>query len=235
MLLALTRPSRSADLAKLDLRFRWFTPEGVAFQEAGLAKQSRAGKPRAEFFFTAFIDYVLYPRATLQVYEGRIEAFHTGGDLEQSRLFLAMIKPHEPVSSSTSTLARWLKTLLRKAGIDTGNFKAHSVRGAAPLAAANAGVTTSDILQATDWGLESVFTRFYYKPLRSGTFGAAVLSKGGTNSLQTTTVDTEMEPSEIYYYRMAQPTEWVLAILDYKRKVRSNISTSHPTLPIRYI
>ena len=54
MLLALTRPSRSADLVKLDLRFRRYSPEGVTFQEAGLAKQSRAGKPRAEFFFPAF-------------------------------------------------------------------------------------------------------------------------------------------------------------------------------------
>ena len=35
-----------------------------------------------------------------------------------------------------------------------------------------------------------------------------------------------------YNYRMAQPTEWVPAILDYMKKVRSNISTSHPyTLP----
>ena len=50
MLIALSRPSRSTDLAKLELRFRRVTPEGVVFQEAGLAEQSRAGKPRAEFF-----------------------------------------------------------------------------------------------------------------------------------------------------------------------------------------
>ena len=31
MLLALTRPSRSADLAGLDLRFRRYLPEGVSF------------------------------------------------------------------------------------------------------------------------------------------------------------------------------------------------------------
>ena len=53
-LLALTRPSRSADLAKLDLTFRRITPERVAFQLAGLAKQSKARKPRAEFFFSCF-------------------------------------------------------------------------------------------------------------------------------------------------------------------------------------
>lgn len=38
----------------LDLRYRRYTPEGVVFQEAVLAKQSKQGKPRAEFFFLAF-------------------------------------------------------------------------------------------------------------------------------------------------------------------------------------
>ena len=31
-----------------------------------------------------------------------------------------------------------------------------------------------------------------------------------------------------YNYRMAQPTNWVPAILDYMKKAKSNISTSHP-------
>ena len=162
------------------------------FQEAGLAKQSRSGKPRAEFFFPAFTDRVLCPRATLQIYERRTESLRGA---EHTRLFLAVVKPHKPVSPST--LARWLKTLLEKAGIDTGIFKAHSGQGAAASAAANAGVTTSDILRTADWSSESVFTKFYYKPVRSGTFGVAVLSKGGSNTLQTTTVDMETEPSEI--------------------------------------
>ena len=71
------------------------------------------------------------------------------------------------------------------------------MRGAAASAAASAGVTTVDILQAADWSSESVFTKFYYKPVRSNAFGAAVLSKGGSTTLQTTTVDMETELSEI--------------------------------------
>ena len=195
MLLALTRPSRSADLAKLDLRFRRITPEGVVFQEAGLAKQSRSGRTRAEFFFPGFEDPLLCPKATLKVYEGRTECFRKQGETEHTRLFLAVVKPHKPVCSST--LARWLKSLLEKAGIDTGIFKAHSVRGAATSAAANAGVTMADILKAADWSSETVFSKFYYKPVRSGAFGSAVLSKKQPKELQTTTVDMETEPSEI--------------------------------------
>ena len=41
MLLALTRPSRSADLSSLSLARRRFSPEGVTFLPATLAKQSR--------------------------------------------------------------------------------------------------------------------------------------------------------------------------------------------------
>ena len=33
---------------------------------------------------------------------------------------------------------------------------------------------------------------------------------------------------------MAQPTQWVPAILDYTRKAKSNISTSHP-IPTHYV
>ena len=63
-----------------------------------------------------------------------------------------------------STIARWLKSVLAKAGIDINVFKAHSVRGASTSAAASAGVTTNDILNAADWSSESVFQKFYYKP-----------------------------------------------------------------------
>ena len=70
MLLALTRPSRSADLSQLDLRFRHYLPEGVTFQPTKLAKQSRQLKPIAEFFFPVFTqNKLLCPVSTLLVYE----------------------------------------------------------------------------------------------------------------------------------------------------------------------
>ena len=64
-------------------------------------------------------------------------------------------------------------------------------------AAANAGIAMDDILKAADWSSEKVFSKFYYKPVRSGAFGSAVLSKKQPKLLQTTTVDMETEPSEI--------------------------------------
>ena len=114
MLMALTRPSRSADLSQLNLRFRRYLPEGVTFKPTKLAKQSRQGKTLQEFFFPSFpLNKLLCPVDTLKAYEER-----TKGNRGDDRLFL--IKPHKPVCSST--IARWLRTTLTHAGINTDVF-----------------------------------------------------------------------------------------------------------------
>ena len=183
MLLALTRPSRSADLSHLDLRFRKYLPEGVSFQPTKLTKQSRQSKPVAEFFFPAFTaNPLLCPVTTLRAYEGRTEEFRR--EEGSSPLFLTTIRPHNVASSST--IARWLRSILEKAGIDTSIFKAHSVRGAAVTAASNAGVKTCDILNAADWSSPSVFQRFYYKPSKQTGFDRAVLDPGSTGNTTNT-------------------------------------------------
>ena len=106
MLLALTRPSRSMDLTNLDIRFRHYSPEGVTFQSAKLAKQSRQTKPVRDFFFPKFEqNKKLCPVLTLQEYEKRTTDKRSPNGSTQ--LLIAMIRPHKPVSSST--VARWLK------------------------------------------------------------------------------------------------------------------------------
>ena len=176
MLLALTRPSRSADLSSLSLARRRFCPEGVTFLPATLAKQSRQGKPLVEFFFPCFShDENLCPVRTLRQYETVTSSLRSE---DQQGLFLAIVKPHKQVSSCT--IARWLKCVLGDAGIDINMFTAHSVRGASSSAAAMAGVTTHDILKAADWSTDSVFRRFYYRPMHSSIFGDAVLSSGNS-------------------------------------------------------
>ena len=153
------------------MRSSIYKPEGVTFRPNSLAKQSRQGNPIMEFFFPSVPhDPGLCPVVTLKAYEDRTVPYR-GGEL---RLFLALIKPYKAVTSST--IARWFKSLLEAVGIDTSVFSAHSVRGASPSAAANLGITTSDILKAADWSSESVFQRFYYKPTEDPSLGRAVLS-----------------------------------------------------------
>ena len=177
MLLALTRPSRSVDLANLSLDYRKYSPEGVTFMPTKLAKQSKQSKPITNFFFPVFPgNKLLCPVSALRAYEDKTKSRR--GDHNKSQLFIALIKPYNPISSST--VARWIKTVLTKSGINTDIFKAHSVRSAAVSSAANAGITTNDILKAADWSSESVFQKFYYKPEANSTFGTAVLSKLST-------------------------------------------------------
>lgn len=171
MLLALTRPSRSADLVSLDISRRSFTPLGVTFHPTSLAKQSRQGKQIKDFFFPVFDENkAVCPVETLRAYEERTKPIRG----TETKLFISIIKPHKSVSSST--VARWLKKLLEEAGVDIGTFSAHSVRGASSSTASNMGVTTNDILEAADWSSSSVFEKFYYKPTHDSAYGKAVLS-----------------------------------------------------------
>ena len=116
---------------------------------------------------------------TLKAYEKATELFRLIE--EQHKLFIATIRPHKPVAAST--IARWLRSVLDRAGIDTTIiFKAHSTRGALVSAAANAGITISEIMQSADWSCESTFKRFYYKPVQSLVFGESILSHAKSTS-----------------------------------------------------
>ena len=69
------------------------------------------------------------------------------------------------MSVSTSTISRWLKEMLRMAGIN--NFTAHSTRAASTSAA-----KSKDILKAGNWSRESTFNRFYNKTITPATENA---------------------------------------------------------------
>ena len=187
MLLSLTRPTRAADLVQLDLARRQYLPEGVAFSPSGL---SRPGRLLREFFFPAFTqDGSLCPVQVFKEYETRISGLRSS-----SQLLISTIKPHKPKASCS--VARWLRSLLEKAGIDVSIFKAHSIRGAATSKASMAGITTTDILNAADWTSETVFQKFYYRPSRDTGFGEAVLAST-TKEATNNTVDIETEHSDI--------------------------------------
>ena len=150
-------------------------PDGVCFYPNVLAKQSRQGSQIANFFFPSFPgNPTLCPVMALKVYEDKTRPIR--GD--ETKLLISFIKPHKAVTSSS--VARWLKSVLSAAGIDTAIFSAHSSRGASSSAAANVG--TNDILKAANWSAESVFQKFYYKPSDNSSYGRAVLSNSATNN-----------------------------------------------------
>ena len=100
MLLALSRPSRSVDLSKLDISAHKSSPEGFAFLPTSLSKQSRQGKPMKEFFFPRFEENLhLCPVQALELYISKTKSLRT-----QSLLFISFVKPHGPVISLKSLI-----------------------------------------------------------------------------------------------------------------------------------
>ena len=171
LLLSLVRPLRSADLANFLLPNLKYLPEGAIFMPTCTSKQSRVGKSLKEFFFPAFeANSNLCPVNGLKVYAKRTEPVRKS----RSPFFLTAIPDHHPATAAT--IARWIKTGLSRAGIDTSIFKAHSICSASTSAAADAGVSVSEIMEAADWSSASVFEKFYYRPHRSSRFGHSVMA-----------------------------------------------------------
>ena len=120
-MLALTRPLRSSDLVGLSLTNLRCIPEGAIFSPTKLAKQSCAKRPIKEFFPMFPDNLNLCPVNTLKVY---IEWAKASRGSENS-VFLTAVGKHHPATAAT--IARWIKTGLSKAGIDTSIFKVHSI------------------------------------------------------------------------------------------------------------
>jgi len=92
------------------------------------------------------------------------------------RLFLTLLKPYNSVSKDT--IARWVKTVLGLAGIDTKKFGAHSTRSASTSAAAQKGVSLATILRTAGWSRQNTFSKFYNKAVSNEeNFGQVLLDK----------------------------------------------------------
>ena len=124
-------------------------------------KTTRPGKHLSRIEFLAYEpDQNLCVVQHLQAYIDRTS--HLRGETDQ--LLIGYHKPHKPVS--TNTIARWLKNVMAKAGIDTCVYKAHSTRAAATSAAKGKQVPIDTILSTAGWSSESTFARFYDKSIQ---------------------------------------------------------------------
>ena len=162
LLMALVSANRTSELQALDLRFRSYTPEGVLFKLASLIKKRRVGAPLKDCFFAAHPqDSRLCVVHCLHKYEEATQNYRNIQANKPAPLFLSYVEPHKPVTSQR--IAHWIKDTLKKAGVDTNKFTAHSVRGASASAAVGKGLHVSDVLKMADWSRESTFRHFYYR------------------------------------------------------------------------
>ena len=89
-------------------------------------------------------------------------------------LFISYVKPHCTVTRTS--IARWIKLIMQKSGIDVSIFQPHSTRSAPTSTAFQQGVSVPDILKKADWSNASVFHRFYNRPKVHADFDQAILS-----------------------------------------------------------
>ena len=170
----ITCPKRVSSLTSLNLNYYKMVPEGVVFTLTVPTKGTRPDETIQAFFTRypadpylcpvhCFTHYLLLTKEKRAVQEGK-----------PNNLFISYIKPHHPIAKAT--LARWILSLIKEAGIDTKIFKAHSLRGGSTTVAANALVPLQEIMNMADWSNASTFRQHYYKPVHSSTFGETVLS-----------------------------------------------------------
>ena len=73
------------------------------------------------------------------------------------------MNPHKEVCSST--ISGWIIKVLNLSGIDTAVFKGQSSRSAASGEAELAETSFSDILSISSWSNETIWQKYYHKPV----------------------------------------------------------------------
>ena len=160
MLLALTSAQRCQTLQALSLDHMSCNDDQYVFQFKTLLKTSRPGKHLTPLIVKAYHPCAqLCPFKHVKVYVERTRSIR--GSARQ--LLISFQKPYSEVS--TDTISRWLKTILRMAGIT--NFSGYSTRAASSSAASKADIPVDAILEAAGWSNAETFQKYYNKPLRS--------------------------------------------------------------------
>ena len=162
MLMALTSASRCSELHQIYLSKMTDLGDSVSFPITRLTKSKRPNKLFLTLTFHKYtpdgnIDVV----SCLDTYVEVTETLRVSKK-QHKCLFLGFIKPHKLISSST--IARWLTTLMSEAGIDS-TFKAHSTRAVSSSKAKAQGVSGSQIIKCVNWSKATTFQRFYNKPI----------------------------------------------------------------------
>lgn len=175
ILLALTTAQRSQYLSKIKVEDIEIFEDKIIIQINEMLKTSRPGVKNPVVILHKFDQRPkLCVFSTLKVYLKQTESIRE----KEPYLFISYKKPHKVVG--TQTLARWIKAIMKKAGINTEMFTAHSTRHASTSAAFARGLSINLIKENVGWSKKSeVFARHYNRPINkdNNEFASIVLSK----------------------------------------------------------
>ena len=132
----------------------------IVFELAQLTKSRKKGQNPIKQTFEKFEgDPMLCVFSTITCYLERSKGWRA--DSNKHQLLLSYVKPHKEVVPCT--IAGWLVQLMNLAGIDTSEFRAHSVRGASTSKAKAKVLSCKEIMEIAKWRKESTFRRHYLR------------------------------------------------------------------------
>ena len=167
-LLCLLSGQRAQAIPALTLDMCYRNPEGTEYvlYIDRIMKTSKPGhhvKP---------IELIAFPEQELCIVNCLDEYINRTTSLRCQQQLIISYKSFKAVEKAT--IARYVLHILQLSGIDITVFTCHSTRAASTSKANNNGLSFKDIARAAGWRSESVFQRFYNKPIRK-TLGASVL------------------------------------------------------------
>ena len=158
-LLVILTGQRSQAISLFDINNMFVEDDKIIFRVFEPMKTSGPKSHNGEFMYKAFVDKNLCVVTCVNEYLEKVKDLR--GDV--TSLFVSYIKPHGRISRDA--LRRWLKVMMKNAGIDI-TFSSHSARGAATAFAAKANVSIDIILKTAGWSNENTFNKFYNLPIR---------------------------------------------------------------------
>ena len=145
------------------------------FTVVQLTKTRTPGPPKTVHYSSLPEDTEVCPVASLRLYLSRTKE-QAVSISSPKPVFLTSKKPLR--RARPGNLGHWIKDSLRRAGIDTEQFTAHSTRSASSSRARAKGVPVAEILKVANWSSSSTFERFFYRSEGSSEFTRAVLQSG---------------------------------------------------------
>lgn len=168
-LIALSTAPRAQTLVSLNLDCMTIMDSKIVFYFKNLLKTSKQGK-------SYILELCHYENENLCVMHTLLHYLDRTKCHRKSQQLLLSYCTFKPVCSST--IARWLKSVLNDSGSNIEQYKAHSFRSAAVSAAFSRGCSLELILKTADWSSAKNFKKFYFRETepRNINFTEAILN-----------------------------------------------------------
>lgn len=175
-LLALLSGQRCQTLHLMRTSNMTITGNSIKIRISELLKQTRPGHHLQELHIKAYApDRRLCIVTVIQEYLKRTKTLR-----RNDYLFISFVPPHKHVTKST--IGRWIKLVLEKAGVDTTIFTPHSTRAASTTGAKMMNVPLATIIKTAGWSNTTTFSKYYDKSPKQGIDFAQALLKGASVS-----------------------------------------------------